>query len=299
MKKHALMLLTATLCLTLFSCAKSEAPEDGIQNGASGQQVEPSVPEVVPEGYVRVRLNADTESSKTTIAQGEGNARIVSWTAGDAIKVHYDGGTTRTEALTSGTSSEMVFDVPEEVSTVYLAYPEEATTSLDGSVLSLTIPAEQDGAFATANYSDASAGITDTGIQFYNASALIKIVLTDATLTKAVVTGAHGEALAGTVPFTFGESGITPGTPDNTAAQLTVNFNGAGTYYVATLPGLSQPDGFSVKFFRGDDPAGGWQSSSAHSIARSKIASLGELDKAACNRYVTVNGAGSKNGRSW
>ena len=299
MKKHALMFLTAALCLTVFSCAKTEAPEDSIQNGASGQQVEPSVPEVVPEGYVRVCLNADTESSKTTIANGEGNARIVSWTAGDAIKVLYDGGTTQTQAKTSGTSSEMVFDVPETVSTVYLAYPKAATSSLSGSTLSVTIPAEQDGAFATSNYSVASAAVTDASIQFYNASALIKIVLTDATLTKAVIKGANGEALVGTVPFTFGTSGVTPGTPSNTATELTVNFNGAGTYYAATLPGLSLPNGLSVRFFRGEQPAGGWQSASALSIARSKIASLGELDKAACNRYVTVSGAGNKSGYSW
>ena len=299
MKKHVSMFLTAAVCLTVFSCAKSETPEDNTVSGGASEQVEPSVPEEVPEGYVRVCLNAGTESAKTTIANGSGDARIVSWAAGDQIKVLYAGGSTQTTAQTAGTSSELVFDVPEATSTVYLAYPKAAASSLSGSTLSVTIPAEQDGSFANANYSIASAAVTDASIQFYNASALIKIVLTDAALTKAVITGANGEALAGTVPFTFGASGVTPGAASATSTQLTVNFNGVGTYYVATLPGVSMPDGFSVKFYRGDEPAGGWQSSSSLSIARAAIASLGQLDKAACNRYVTVSGAGSKSGLSW
>ena len=101
------------------------------------------------------------------------------------------------------------------------------------------------------------------------------------------------------VPFTFGESSVTPGAASSTSTQLTVNFSGAKTYYVATLPGLSLKNGFSVKFYRGDEPAGGWKTTSATTIARAKIASLGQLDKAACFRYVTVSGAGTKSGRSW
>ena len=68
MKKHVSMFLTAAVCLTVFSCAKIETPEDNTVSGGASEQVEPSVPEEVPEGYVRVCLNAGTESAKTTIA---------------------------------------------------------------------------------------------------------------------------------------------------------------------------------------------------------------------------------------
>ncbi|MBO7510191.1 MAG: right-handed parallel beta-helix repeat-containing protein, partial [Bacteroidales bacterium] len=302
MKKHTFLFLTAALSLAVFSCAKTEALEDSssISGGSSEQQqVEPSVPEEVPEGYIRVRLNAGTESAKTTISEGEGSARIVNWAAGDEIKVWYAGGSSETVAETAGKYSQMIFDVPEATETVYLVYPKAASSSLSESTLSVTIPAEQDGTFATANYSIARANVSGGSAQFYNASALLQIVLTDATLTKAVITGANGEALAGTVPFTFGESGVTPGVASSTSTQLTVNFSGAKTYYVATLPGLSLSNGFSVKFYRGDAPAGGWKTTAATTIARAKIASLGELDKAACFRYVTVSGAGTKSGRSW
>ena len=93
MKKRTFLFLTAVLCLTVFSCAKTEAPEDtSIAGSSSEAAVEPSdseeIPEDVPEGYIRVSLMAGTESSKTTISDGSGDARIVSWAVGDEIKIH-------------------------------------------------------------------------------------------------------------------------------------------------------------------------------------------------------------------
>ncbi|MBQ9596626.1 MAG: hypothetical protein IJR34_00035 [Bacteroidales bacterium] len=293
--------MTAMAALLALSCAKTEAPETA--ESAAGQpdapQVEPDVPEVVPEGYVRVSLSAGAEQCKTTIADGEGSARIVSWEAGDEIKVLYAGGSRTAHAQQAGTQTSLIFDVPEAVETVYLGYPAAAGLSLSGSALSVTIPAEQAGAFADANFAIASAATTDNAVQFYNASSMFKLVVTDATLTRAVITGNNGEALAGTLPFTFSGSGITPGTAASTSTSLSVSLSGAKTYYVAALPGLNLTNGATVQFYRGETPAGAFKLGTALSVARAQIASWGEVDKVACNRYVTVNGAGSKNGRSW
>ncbi|MBQ7517898.1 MAG: hypothetical protein IJU13_05675, partial [Bacteroidales bacterium] len=293
--------MTAMAALLALSCAKTEAPETA--ESAAGQpdapQVEPDVPEVVPEGYVRVSLSAGAEQCKTTIADGEGSARIVSWEAGDEIKVLYAGGSQTAHAQQAGTQTSLIFDVPEAVETVYLGYPAAAGLSLSGSALSVTIPAEQAGAFADANFAIASAATTDNAVQFYNASSMFKLVVTDATLTRAVITGNNGEALAGTLPFTFSGSGITPGTAASTSTSLSVSLSGAKTYYVAALPGLNLTNGATVQFYRGETPAGAFKLGTALSVARAQIASWGEVDKVACNRYVTVNGAGSKNGRSW
>ena len=293
--------MTAMAALLALSCAKTEAPETA--ESAAGQpdapQVEPDVPEVVPEGYVRVSLSAGAEQCKTTIADGEGSARIVSWEAGDEIKVLYAGGSRTAHAQQAGTQTSLIFDVPEAVETVYLGYPAAAGLSLSGSALSVTIPAEQAGAFADANFAIASAATTDNAVQFYNASSMFKLVVTDATLTRAVITGNNGEALAGTLPFTFSGSGIVPGTAASTSTSLSVSLSGAKTYYVAALPGLNLTQGATVQFYRGETPAGAFKLGNALSVARAQIASWGEVDKVACNRYVTVNGAGSKNGRSW
>ena len=302
MKKYGVILLAAALSFAVLSCAKTEAPETA-EAAAGGQpvapQVEPDVPEVVPEGYVRVSLSAGAEQCKTTIADGEGSTRIVSWAAGDEIKVLYAGGSQTAHAQEAGTQTSLIFDVPEAVETVYLGYPAAAGLSLSGSTLSVTIPAEQDGAFADANFAIASAATTDNAVQFYNASSMFKLVVTDATLTRAVITGNNGEALAGTLPFTFSGSGIVPGTASSTSTSLSVSLSGAKTYYVAALPGLNLTNGATVQFYRGETPAGAFKLGTALSVARAQIASWGEVDKVACNRYVTVDGAGSKNGRSW
>jgi hypothetical protein len=105
----------------------------------------------------------------------------------------------------------LVFDVPEEVESYSLCYPADAAVVEDGAALSLTIPAEQDGAFAKANVAFAKGTVTDESIQFYNANAMFKLVVTDATLTKAVIAANKGEAVVGTLPYTFAASGIAAG----------------------------------------------------------------------------------------
>lgn len=306
MKKISSLMLAAAVGLLALSCAKTETPVGSETIPSRPEQdtpqTEPETQPEIPEGFVRIRLQASTEQvegSKTTLSDGEGSQRIVSWVQGDKIKLLYDGGSDETQAQEAGTTTSLQFDIPEEVSEYYLAYPSTAEYALEGSALSITIPAEQDGLFEKANFSLA-AGTKDGGsIQFYNASSLFKLVVTDATLTKAVISGNNGEALAGTLPFTFTEEGIVPGTPGSTSETLTLLISGAGTYYISALPGLDLPDGATVRFFRGDAPAGGFQLTSALQVARARIASWGELDKVACNRYVTLAGAGSKSGHSW
>lgn len=304
MNKSYFLILAAAVGLLAFSCAKTEvAGTSDTVPTQPGQEEPQSDPEAeIPEGFVRIRLAASTEqveAGKTTIADGEGSQRIVSWVQGDKIKLLYDGGSDLTQALSAGTTTNLQFDLPEAVSHYFLVYPAAAGTALDGAALSLTIPAEQDGLFENANFTLAAGRVEDGSVQFYNASSLFKLVVTDATLTKAVIRGNNGEALAGTLPVTLSDSGIAFGTPSSTSTTLTVLFSGAGTYYVSALPGISLPDGATVSFFRGDVPAGAFKYTSSLSVPRARIASWGELDKAACNRYVTVAGAGSKNGLSW
>ena len=304
MNRKFYSILCAAACLFAFSCTKSETPAgddvQGPQGGGNQEEVvDPSVPEDVPEGYIRVSVSANAEVTKTSIAPGEGAERIVSWTAGDKIKVFYEGGSTETEVLTSGTSTTLVFDVPEEVESYSLCYPADADVVVDDATMSLTISAEQDGAFAKANVAFAKGTVTDESIQFYNANAMFKLVVTDATLTKAVIAANKGEAVVGTFPYTFAASGIAAGTVSESASAVTLNINGAGTYYVSVLPGANLTEGATVRFYRDENPAGAHKKASALEMPRSTISSWGELDKVACNRYVTVSGAGTKDGKSW
>lgn len=296
MKKHCILISSAILSIFAISCSKNEIRENSV-NPENQQTTQTEMGEV-PEGYVRLVFGADAELTKTSISEAEDGKRIVNWVAGDKVKVSYAGGSTSTLAAESGALTHFTVDVPEGTEQLYFSYPFDAAASLDGTTLSLGIPAEQDGAFANANYVLASASASAENVHFYNAGALFKIILDDASITKAVITGNNGEALCGTVPFTFSESGITPGTPASTGTSVTVNFNGAGTYYVSALPGLSLSDGATLRFYRGDKPAGAAKWSGERQIDRAQIASWGNSD-AITNRYVRADAAAGNNGRSW
>ena len=296
MKKYCLVISAAILSVFALSCSKETKIEELPQPGEEQGVVTPS--DQIPEGYVRLSFDADAESTRTSISNGVGDERVVSWVIGDKVRVSYDGGSVYTNAQEAGEHSKFTVDVPAGKENLYFSYPYETAVNLAGSTLSVTIPAEQDGAFANANYLVAAALASDEAIHFYNAGALFKIVLSDATITKAVITGNSGEALVGTVPFTFSGSGVTPGVPTSTGTTLTVNFSGTGTYYVSALPDLSLADGATIRFYRGTAPAGAARWSGAKTVNRAEIASWGDSD-AITNRYVKTGAASGKNGRSW
>ena len=296
MKKYCILISAAILSIFALSCSKNEI-RDNSQKPAEEQQGNTELGEV-PEGYVRLVFGADAELTRTSIADGENDKRIVSWVAGDKVKVSYAGGSSSTQAAESGALTHFTVDVPQGTEQLYFSYPYDAAAALNASTLSLTIPAEQDGAFANANYVLAAASVTDENVHFYNAGALFKVVLDDASITKAVISGNNGEALCGTVPFTFSVDGITPGTPASTGTSITINFNGAGTYYVSALPDLSLSDGATIRFYRDDKPAGSAKWSGQREIERAQIASWGNSDAITC-RFVRANAAAGKNGRSW
>lgn len=296
MKKYCILISAAILSIFALSCSKNEI-RDNSQKPAEEQQGNTELGEV-PEGYVRLVFGADAELTRTSIADGENGKRIVSWVAGDKVKVSYAGGSSSTQAAESGALTHFTVDVPQGTEQLYFSYPYDAAAALNASTLSLTIPAEQNGAFANANYVLAAASVTDENVHFYNAGALFKVVLDDASITKAVISGNNGEALCGTVPFTFSEAGITPGTPASTGTSITINFNGAGTYYVSALPDLSLSDGATIRFYRDDKPAGSAKWSGQREIERAQIASWGNSDAITC-RFVRADAAAGKNGRSW
>lgn len=296
MKRYCILVSAAILSIFALSCSKNEIRDDSF--GPEGGRKEEAGPGEVPEGYVRLVFGTDAELTRTTIAEGADGKREINWVAGDKVKVFYAGGSTSSQAAESGALTHFTVDVPQGTGQMYFSYPYETAASLNGSTLSLTIPSEQNGSFAGANYLVAAASASDENIHFYNAGALFKIVLEDAAITKATIEGNNGEALCGTVPFTFSGTGISPGTPSSTGTSITVNFNGAGTYYVTALPDISLSDGATLRFYRDDEPAGSAQWSGQVDIKRAQIASWGNSDAITC-RFVRAGADAGKNGRSW
>ena len=301
--------IVAMVSFAAVACSKTEQDITDENPDGSGSVVDDNNPQN-PATAGSITLIASVENAemtKTSLgAADESGNRTVSWALGDEVKVLYDGGTTTaTAADPDGAQAKFSFDAPD--GDVWLAYPSAATSSLGGEVLSLTVPAEQDGSFATHGYLVAKANTAVEGVKFFNACSMFKIVVADAALKKAVITGNNGEALAGTVKYTWEGANNAAPTVDVTAAtetSLTVTFNGAGEYYVAALPGLNLTTGVTIMFYKeGETPgtydlaAGGNRTSNTLSVERAHIASFGSSD-AICHRYVTTAADGSGNGRT-
>lgn len=241
-----------------------------------------------------------TVPTKTTLGEADAEGvRQVAWNLNDEVAVLYDGGSTKAYADAAGTSANLSFDAP--TGDLWFAYPYEGDATLSEGRLSFTVPAEQDGTFANNSYLIAKANTSDETVRFFNACSMFKIVVSDATLKKAVITGNKGEKLAGAVSYIWSGANDEAPTADLTSAQetsLTVSFNGVGEYLVAALPGLELSEGVTIKFYRdNDEPAGGNATSSPLKVDRAMIASFGNSD-AICNRYVSTSGKSSNNGRT-
>lgn len=286
MKISKTLFVAAIQSALLISCAKTEM---NLTNE--------------PIALITVSFEAGVEATKTSISDGSiAGQKVISWSDGEGIDVLNGavGHTTSTAAVSEG---KTYFDitVAEGTEQVYLAYPQGKAT-LDEGTVSLTIPSSQDGAFAKANFLLATAPVVEgevNSIVFQHACSYFKIVVSDATVKKAEITGNDGEALAGTVAYTFDDEGtITSGAVTSPATKLTVSFNGAGDYYVAALPDLSLTNGVTIKLYRDDNaPAGGNRTESTLSVPRAVIKSFGDSD-AISNRYVSTSASGTDNGRT-
>lgn len=293
MKKNWICFLAISTMISLFavSCSKVETSQ-GSSDNIGGSDTETM-------SYTLTAGIEDAALTKTAIGEADGEGMCqVEWALNDAVTVLYNGGLTTAEADAAGPKADFSFDAP--AGDVWFVYPAGSTSALSEGKLSLTIPAVQDGSFANHGYMVAKSNTSSESMLFFNACSMFKIVVSDATLTKAVITGNNGEKLAGTVGYTWPENNYGAPVVDLTAAEetsLTVNFSGVGEYLVAALPGLDLAEGVTIKFYRSDEPAGGNATESALAVERAKIASFGDSD-AICNRYVSNSGTGSDNGRT-
>ena len=311
MKKNIIRFfaIAAMVSLAAVACSKTEEDfNEGNPDGTESTTHDNNPDNPATAGSITLIASVEnTEMTRTSLgAADESGARKVSWAAGDEVKVLYDGGsTTATAADPDGDQAKFSFDAPD--GDVWLVYPSAAESSLSGGALSLTVPAEQDGSFATHGYLVAKGSTTEGGVKFFNACSMFKIVVADAALKKAVITGNSGEVLAGTVKYTWeGANNAAPTVDVSAAAEtsLTVTFDGAGEYYVAALPGLNLTTGVTIKFFKEGDtpgtydaPAGGNRTSSAMAVDRARIASFGSSDTI-CHRYVSTTAGDTDNGRT-
>ena len=281
--------ITYLFCIAaLFSCAKEIE-----------QEAETPGEEIIPEGYTLQTFTALSEETKTSISGGN-----TVWNAGDQIRVIFsDGSASDPFTLTGGantTTGEFQGLVPNDKTASYAVYPATAYASVSGSTVNVAIPASQPGTFAAGNIAVAKVD-SDHNMAFKNVNAFLVFQLKSGTdVTRVEVTSVGGGNLAATVPVSC--SGDTP-TPGNafsgsTSSTVSMTTSGAGIYYMSVIPGVTHAKGLKMTYYAGDTETGVYYLNKNLPIVANQMYTLGEVETGR-NYYVTVSGAGSKNGMNW
>lgn len=300
MKKNFMMIALASVLMMPVSCTKNEldAPED--KAPSYDFDLKEMTFEAVPEDG----------ATKTSIDLGTG---VVSWNEGDAIKLVWElsknVGSSTSETLTAeniveGTASfsvEAPADFENETTEatsrhMYAVYP--STLEVDysnASSLYVTVPDVQDGSFANASVSLAK-WYYGKPLAFKNLCGLVQVVVADEAVRKIVLEA--NTDIAGKVDVGGFDGGVVNVKSVKEGKKtITVNVNGAGTYYIAVLP--STLEGFYVALYdEKNELIGDKFSDNTLTVARKQVRKLGTLATGFSDRYyVKVNGTGD--GSSW
>ena len=279
--KKSLFLLTA-VAVALFSCEKEQ---DFITENPdlSGKTV-----------TVKASHEADDPEVKTTV-DGLGN---VEWEATDKLSFVYDGGSAESNAAgVPGTSAEFTATLPGGKEALYLVYPSSVTAEYESSSLKVTVPATQDGTFASAAIEVAEFAAS---CDLKNLGAILAITTT-ADVDEIVISSNNSTPLAGkaTVAFAAGIPSVDAVASGSTSVTLS-GLGGAGTYYAAVLPD-SYAAGIYVELKKSGSVVGEKISGNSLTVARRKIMriNVGNPGTIGNKKFVTVSGAGAKDGSSW
>ena len=236
-----------------------------------------------PSGKVPMEFYANTDASTRTILT-TGNA--VYWEANDAISLFDPTGANNQFSTTqSGPIVTFTGEATPAEGTYYALYPYDANAQIEGTIITTTLPAEQDareGSFAQGlNPSVATADATNN-LYFKNVCALVKFTLdgsSTTTITKATLCGNNGEALAGTVTIDASqENPITNVDPEWAGIEIALKGNliAGKTYYFVTAP-ATLSKGLTLSLY--DDKGNVWkkQSTTNATLRASHILNLGPI----------------------
>lgn len=283
MKTRYLFIAIASLSMIVTACAKQELAFDAASQGA------------------KQTFKATFENYKTTFDDQTG---AVAWAVGDAIKFIWAGGESLSDPLTADDikdGSAMFHGEPARTDSLYTVYPSSIVvdTYVSNGHMLVNFPDVQDGQFAHANIS--SSKYLDNHFTFQNVGALLKFAVPEG-VARVVISGNGPNPLAAKVKLGFPEgiisyAGYVAGSGVN---EITVNVNGAGTYYAAVIPENQQ--GLYVSMFdSAGQLVGEKQTFKDIEIARGQVKLLGTLPetKLTDKYFVKPDACGKGDGSSW
>ena len=285
MKKICFLSLLSLLFVTMPSC--SDELEGGNNNsGAAGGRT------LFTATVEALQSEADTETQNDF------------WAPGDKIKLVLNDNSSLSANLIAGQGTEsgsFMGTLPEGKTAKYAVYPESAFDSADGEGLNLVVPSAQYGYLTDCK---AAAGKVAVGnkVALKNLTAVLPVnILAGADVCKVELSSVDGSALAGVVSVSFTEEGLALGTIQNPSSTVSLDVYGAGTYYFAVIPEVAHAQGLKVSWYLSEDPAtaAGEKELEATTYAVNTLYEAVEIKTVDKSFYVTVEGAGTKDGKSW
>ncbi len=269
--------------------------------GFSSCQKEPQGGETNPQTGGKTLFTATIEALKNGA-----DAEVTNdfWATGDKIKVVLSDNSAISANLIAGqgtTDGSFMATLSAGMTAKYAVYPESAFDSADGEGLKLNVPSAQSGYLADCK---AAAGVVGVGNKaaLKNLTAVLPVnILAGAEVCKVELTSVDGSALAGVVPVTFSEEGLVMGEVQSPSSSVSVEVYGAGTYNFAVLPGLAHAQGLKVSWYLTENPSApaGEKVLDATTFAANTLYEAVEIKTVDKSFYVTVDGAGTKDGKSW
>lgn len=288
MKKFSFVLMAAIAFSAALSCNK-EVNETPVDTPSTGK-----------DNASAWHFTANVENPVTKMGDMDASGDFA-WENGDEITILYDGGsTTATATIASGVTT---FDpvIPDGTTDVWMVYPSTMTASLDGGNLVIGLPGVQKDALSGYFVAKASAG--DASVSFKHPVGYYRFVLDGdgVDVSRVTLSSAAGNNLtAASLSLSFDSEGVPAVSAVSGSSSLTIDFSGAGTYYVPVIPGIA-PDAndLTFQFYRGDartEKAGAYKHAKAVENARAGILNWASLPAMATNRYVSTSGSASNNG---
>ena len=211
----------------------------------------------------------------------------VTWAAGEAIYVFFDGKAPRKFVSTNTEPAKVVTfegEADTEATTYYAVSP---AATMSGSTITATIPVFQT---ATAGTFDPKAAIsvavsgTDpndpTALKFKNAAAAVKFQIRNNDVTKIRLEAINGEKLAGKATITLDSDNIPHIQMVESDAESCVILTGAFVantdYVIAVAPG-TYSGGFRLTLFNADGKYASIANTNSQTLGRSDLMNFGTM----------------------
>lgn len=286
MKKFYLLLTLSLFAIAFQACRKE--PDNNGDNGNNGNNGKSG----------KVVFTATAEN-----IESEAEAEAL-WLPGEQIKIVLDDGNSVIATLVDGagtSTGSFVGTIPEGKTALYAVHPVSALDSAEGNAVNISIPDSQSGNSAPETI---SVGKIESGnkIGFKNMNAALGLRLKAGTeVSKIEVISVDGSSLAGIMSIDCSGSVPVAGAVKTPASAVSTETFGAGTYYLTLFPG-THAQGLKIKTYTGSEP---YSELSEYDYDTNTISAnnvyLYEIKEVIASKiqYVTVEGAGTMDGRSW